>query len=120
MANVFKYKVVNYYNRRPAITAGFVDEVLTFFGGGHTPEIRTALIALRKVSEDGETMLNRNVAPIVVEHTIESEVQEFDQDFARFMVQTFEGGHTPAIRGQLLHLERIAEYAHSSQKDTTL
>lgn len=105
---VFKYKVTDFYNTQPAITADFVDEVLSFFGGGHTPEIRTALIALRKVSEDAETMLNRNMVPVIVEYSQDSENQRFDQGFARFVLETFAGGHTPAIRGQLLQLERAA------------
>lgn len=104
MSNVFEYKIVDFYNDHPAITSGFVDEVLAFFAGGHTPEIRSTLISLRKVAEDGEVMLNRKSAPVVVTYSTDS---GFDQDFARFMLQTFAGGHTPAIRSHLLRLEKI-------------
>lgn len=109
MADVFKYKIVDFYGAHPAITADFVDEVLSFFGGGHTPEVRTALLALRKAAKDGENLLNRNAIPVVVEYPNNSEVKQIDQNFAHFVLDTFTGGHTPAIRDQLLHLERICQ-----------
>lgn len=108
MRKVFEYGVVNFYNGKPAITADFVDEVLEFFKEDQDPEIRAGLFSLRRAATDGEIMLTRRIQPVLVSHH-QPYSSIFDEDFAKFVLNIFGGGHTPAIRGRMLHLEQIAK-----------
>jgi len=43
-------------NERPALTGDFASALVQFFAGGHTPQIRSALLELERAAKDADTI----------------------------------------------------------------
>lgn len=112
MMTAFEHRVYNFHNGHPVVTEDFATSLVEFFGGGHTPEIRDALLKLRKASGDVRevpSIADITYDPMLFSYVFENENVNVTSDFAKVLAEFFAGGHTPEIRNQILMLQRAAE-----------